>query len=386
MHWHRLIFSALLLVLAASGCEIVEDTAKPTDPRIAHSLQALPEHPTYPTSNPRNSDRIVLGWRLFYDPILSGTKDVACGTCHHPLYGMSDGRTLSLGVQAKGLGPKRTTLDGVSPNLVPRHSLSVINMAFVTDPHGISPFFWDGRAHSLEEQSLFPIGNAIEMAGPGITPEAAVDSAIARLRRINLYRIYFRDAFPEEADSVAKGLLSSPITVTTLAKALAAYQREITSVNTPFDHYARGNDSALTALELQGLGVFYGKANCSSCHSGPMLSDFRMYGQGIGSLEDHGAGGFRFRTPSLRNLIHSAPYMHDGSIKTLEELIEYYDRAIPMNGALPASSLDPRFKPLHLTISEKQALLAFLLALRDDSWEDVAVPPSVVPSNLEVPR
>jgi cytochrome c peroxidase len=145
-------------------------------------------------------------------------------------------------------------------------------------------------------------------------------------------------------------------------------------------------EEALGATELQGLDLFHGKANCASCHSGPMFSDFKFYGQGIGSTQDIGAGQHRFRTPSIRNLELTAPYMHDGSLRTIDDVIEYYDKGIAANSALPKTSIDPRFKPLGLTQAEKQALKAFLFALRDDSWEDVAVPPSVVPSNLEVPR
>jgi cytochrome c peroxidase len=377
----------VLILLGLASCEAPEESVGPQhqDLRVRYSLTPLPEKPEYPVDNQRNKDRISLGWRLFYDPILSVTQDVACGTCHHAQFGMSDGRALSLGVGARGLGPGRSSTGG-AVNVVERHSLSIINAAFIKDSRGHSPLFWDGRARSLEEQSLLPIQNAIEMAGPGISPETALDTIIMRLRRLKLYQAFFNQAFPEQADSVAHGLISSTINVTTLSKALAAYQREIISANSAYDRFARGTDTALNELEKLGLDIFYGKAGCGSCHSGPMLSDFRMYGQGVGSISDHGAGNYAFRTPSLRNLEHTAPYMHDGSMKTLDEVIDYYNKGIAANAELPKASIDARFKPLGLTPYEKSALRAFLLALRDDSWEKVGVPPSIVPSNLPVPR
>jgi cytochrome c peroxidase len=369
----RAVFPFLLMLLLVA-CSAPQEPAVPADPIVRYKLQTLGEI-SYPADNQKNKDRAVLGWRLFYDPILSGTQEVACGTCHHARFGMSDGRALSLGVQSSGLGPGRFPI-GPMRHETGRHSPSVINAAYST------PLFWDGRAKTLEEQSLFPVRDLHEMLGPGISPKDAIDSAIVRLRRIKLYEIYFSQAFAPEADSVSKGSLPSAITPSSLARALASFQRLIVSKNSKYDRFVR-REEALNAIELQGLQLFHGKANCASCHSGPMLSDFKFYGQGIGSLNDQGAGQHRFRTPSLRNLELTAPYMHDGSLKTIDEVIDYYDRGSPAN---PALSIDPRFKPLGLTQVEKQALKAFLLTLRDDSWEDVAVPPSVVPSNLDVPR
>lgn len=375
MYTHKTL--AILLALFLTACSSPQEPAAPADPVLRYRLETLGEVP-YPVDNPKHKDRIVLGWRLFYDPILSGTKDVACGTCHHARFGMSDGRALSLGVKASGLGPARVSAGSILHE-TSRHSSSVINAGYT------APLFWDGRAKTLEEQSLFPIRDRDEMLGPGISPAHAIDSAIARLRGISLYDIYFKHAFAREADSVANGLLASAITASTLSRALAAFQRELISKDSRYDRFVKRRE-ALSAIEVQGLDLFHGKAGCASCHSGPMLSDFRMYGQGIGSSEDPGAGGHRFRTPSLRNLELTAPYMHDGSMKTLDDVIEYYDKGIAANPRLPKASIDTRFRPLGLLPSEKQALKAFLLTLRDDSWEDVAVPPSVVPSNLDVPR
>lgn len=377
----RRILLAFFALLA--GCSEPEGSFLPQDPREEYRLQALPAM-DYPQDNPKDKDRFVLGWRLFYDPILSATRDVACGTCHHARFGMSDGRALSIGVEASGLGPARTSKGAVSHETL-RHSQSIINAGYITSVDGKRPLFWDGRARSLEDQSLFPIRDPNEMLGSAIAPEHAIDSAIARLRRIKLYEIYFREAFTAEADSIKRGQLASAITPSTLSRALAAFQREVVSRNSRYDKYI-SRSVEFTPEELQGLRLFHGKGGCGNCHSGAMLSDFGMYGQGIGSVQDQGAGRHRFRTPTLRNLELTAPYMHDGSLKTIEEVIEYYDRAIPTNPDLPRGSIDPRFRPLRLTPTEKAALKAFLLTLRDNDWEDFAVPPSTVPSNLDVPR
>jgi cytochrome c peroxidase len=375
--------SLLLFVLALAACGSPDAPLHEQDPRIEYNLHTLPEL-TYPADNPKSKDRFMLGWRLFYDPILSGTQDVACGTCHHPRFGMSDARAFSLGVEASGLGPSRST-SGSMKHETARHSPPVINLGYVIDRYGRSPMFWDGRARSLEDQTLFPIRDPHEMLGHSIAPEAAIDSAIARLRRIRLYEQYFMQAFAAEADSVAQGLLTSAITASTLSRALASFEREVVSRDSKYDRYIQRREE-FTHTELEGLRLFHGKAGCASCHSGPMLSDFAFYGQGIGSSKDQGAGDHRFRTPSLRNLELTAPYMHDGSLKTIEEVIDYYDRGVATNASLPRSSIDPRFQPLGLTASEKAALKAFLLTLRDDSWEAIAVPPPFVPSTLEVPR
>ena len=374
---------SLLFLLTLSACSQPEEASIPQDPRTEFNLQTLPEL-EYPADNPKSKDRFVLGWRLFYDPILSATKDVACGTCHHARFGMSDGRAVSLGIESEGLGPDRIS-SGPMKHETTRHSPSVINAGYIRNAKGHSPMFWDGRARNLEEQSLIPIRDPHEMLGHSISPEEAIDSAIARLRRIKLYEIYFDDAFLAESDSVRSGLIPSAITPSTLSRALAAFQREIVSKDSKYDQFVKGT-AEFTLEELEGLRLFHGKAGCGSCHSGPMLSDYEMYGQGVGSVNDQGAGGHRFRTPSLRNLELTAPYMHDGSLQTIDDVIEYYDRGIAANSGLPRSSIDPRFRPLGLTKAQKASLRAFLLTLRDDGWEDFAVPPSTVPSNLDVPR
>jgi cytochrome c peroxidase len=376
------IFS-LFILIGLVACGSPDAPSIPQDPRVEFNLHTLSEL-NYPADNPKSKDRFVLGWRLFYDPILSGTQDVACGTCHHAKFGMSDARAFSLGVESSGLGPARGP-NGSMRHETARHSPSIINTGYIFDDLGRSPLFWDGRAHSLEDQSLFPIRDPHEMLGQSILPAVAVDSAIARLRRIKLYEIYFKNAFAQEADSVAKGLLPGTITASTLSRALASFQREIVSRDSKYDKFIQGT-AEFTHEELEGLRLFHGKAGCAGCHSGPVLSDFKMYGQGIGSPEDQGAGNHRFRTPSLRNLELTAPYMHDGSLKTIDDVIDYYDRGIAANSAIPKQDIDPRFRPLGFTHAEKSALKSFLLTLRDDSWENFAVPPSVVPSNLDVPR
>lgn len=385
------------LLLLSIGCEQTPvHEPEPTDLRVRFALQALATSPVYPEDNPRVRDRFSLGWRLFFDPILSGPMDVACATCHHPLLGMSDARATSLGVHATGLGPTREPLSAnaepLSANAEPmdRNSPAIINLGVLPAHNTATSLFWDGRANSLEDQALFPIRARDEMRGDAYTEAVAVDSVIARLRKIPLYRVYFERAFIAQKDSVARGQLASVITPSTLALALAAFQREIIAPNTRFDQFVRGNDYALTAAEKHGLTLFHTKAGCASCHAGAAFTDMNFYGQGVGTANDRGRGALdpsrehHFRTPSLRNLSRTAPYMHDGSIGTIDEVLAYYNAGTPANAEL-RRSIDHRFKPLGLTQGELNAIKQFLSTLEDDSWQDFAVPPSTVPSNLNVP-
>jgi cytochrome c peroxidase len=219
--------------------------------------------------------------------------------------------------------------------------------------------FWDGRAPTLEEQVTEPIGNPKEL-------DLSMDEAVDRLARSRTYRAEFEAAF---------GRAVSP---TDLARALASYVRTILSGNSAFDRYVNGDRAALSDEARRGLEVFRGKGNCATCHGGPTLSDERFHNTGVAwrdsafqdpgrvavtrNEDDRGA----FRTPTLREVARTAPYMHDGSLPTLEAVVEYYDR-----GGNRAPRLDPEIRPLHLTNAEKLALLAFLSSLSGeirDGW------------------
>jgi cytochrome c peroxidase len=375
----------LLLIALTLGAGCSENTSEDVAPE--QRLSPLAFEPPYPPDNLENQDRFLLGWRLFYDPILSGGKDVACGTCHHPSYGMSDGRDVSLGIKATGLGPTRKSIDS-SIGRVSRNALSILNTAYM--PH----FFWDGRVHSLEEQALIPIASHKEMRGDAFSEFVAIDSILARLRKIALYERDFRNAFSETKDSVLRGIIPSAITRSTMARAIAAFERKLITPYSKFDGYLRG-DSLFTQNEKEGLNLFIGKAGCIRCHSGPMLSDFQYYSQGIGNLYeiDQGrsqvsrdpADAYTFRTPTLRNVSKTGPYMHSGVMGTLREVIEYYNTARP-HDAQQGQLISSMFQILGLTEEEKHQLEQFLLTLTDESWQPFAELPASVYSGLPVPH
>jgi len=259
-----------------------------------------------PESNPLTAQKIALGRKLFFDKRLSLDGTVACASCHDPKLAFSDGRKV-----ARGIGGAEGT----------RSAPAIVNRGYG------KTFFWDGRAKSLEQQALEPILNPTEL---GMT-EALVESRT--------------------------GLKIAKVTA-----ALASYVRTIRSGDSRFDRYAAGKSGALNEQEKAGLALFRGKARCSACHAGPNFSDESFHNTGIawkdGRLSDDGAGEGKFKVPTLREVARTAPYMHDGSIATLEDVVEYYDRGGNVN-----PGLDVDLHPLHLVAEERRALVAFLRSL-----------------------
>ena len=259
-----------------------------------------------PEDNPLTAQHIELGRRLFNDRRLSRDGTIACASCHDPARALSDGRAVAAGIAG------RTGR---------RNAPALINRAW-----GRS-FFWDGRVATLEEQVLKPIEDPNEM--DLAVPEAA--------RRVGL----------TERD---------------LSRALASYVRSILSGDAPFDRFANGDRGALSAIQQAGLRLFRAKANCTACHVGPTFTDERLHNTGVawrtGTLTDPGAGGGAFKTPTLREIARTAPYMHDGSLASLEDVVEYYD-----HGGNANPMLDSDVRPLKLTADDKRALLAFLQSL-----------------------
>ena len=259
-----------------------------------------------PEDNPLTAEKVEQGRRLFFDRRLSRDNSLSCSTCHDPERAFSDDRAVPVGVFG------RTGR---------RNSPALINRGY-----GRS-FFWDGRAASLEEQVLKPIEDPNEMDLPLAEATARVGLA------------------PEE-----------------ISRALASFVRSILSGESPFDRYINGDRAALTPEQQAGLQVFRGKANCTACHVGPNFTDERLHNTGVawrhGRLIDIGAGQGNFKTPTLREIARTAPYMHDGSLATLEEVIEYYDRGGNQN-----PGLDSDIRPLRLTVAEKQSLIALLRSL-----------------------
>jgi cytochrome c peroxidase len=288
--------------------------------------RGLDEYFPVPDSNPLTSGKIALGRRLFFDPLLSADRSIACSSCHRPTHAWGDTAQRSLGIRAQA------TL---------RNAPSILNRAY-----GRS-FFWDGRASSLEEAVLQPIRDEREMG-------LALPILIERLRR---NRVYDREFAQEFAEGVSESSVS---------RALASFVRSLRSGSAPVDRYLTGDHAALSSDALAGLKLFSGKANCVACHVGPTFTDEQFHNTGVtsggdtgralatGREEDRG----KFKVPSLRNVALTAPYMHDGSVATLEAVIDLYDR-----GGVLDRNRDPEIKPLRLTGQEKRSLLAFLQSL-----------------------
>jgi cytochrome c peroxidase len=360
------------------GCE---SQVVSTDDRIAQlKLETLPAV-VDPVNNQHSEAKAILGKALFFDPILSGEKDIACATCHSPSHGYADGIDLSIGVGGRGLAENRVDFSGGRIPIIGRNSPTIINTGFngliaFTEVYNplTAPMFWDGRKKSLEEQSTGPITSFNEMRGDGYAAAVAYDSIIARLKKIDEYKSLFAVAFgsPDSIDEK------------TIGKAIAAFERTILSNSSPYDQFIKGDKSALTQRQKNGLLLFYGKANCAGCHSGPMLSDYNYYNLGIPynpkrAETDKGVDNkFLFRTPSLRNVTLTAPYMHNGMFPTLESVIKHYARAQSQNPDI--SSVDPKVQPLHLTQDEVEEIVDFLNSLTDDGYDQEML--ARVPSGL----
>jgi len=287
--------------------------------------------------------RVELGRLLFWDPVLSGPEDVACATCHHPDFAYTDGRALSLGTGSHGLGPNRVSDSQESIPVVKRNSPTVLNVVYnglgggnrgrgpnarfvplrasADDVNQTrSPMFWDSRVRSLEDQMMGPLTALEEMRGDTYPAEEAVDRVVTRLRDIPEYVMLFRDAYGPDA-TIDRG---------TLADALTTFERSLVAHDSPYDRYLAGDTNALTQQQQRGMNAF-ARVGCINCHRGPMLSDFQLHTLGVPDnpqveTSDTGAGRYRFRTPSLRNVALTAPYMHNGTFSTLREVVAFYNR------------------------------------------------------------
>lgn len=322
---------ALLAAPALSGDKplpVPEDTLPKTLPPD-HVPLGLGTRPPSP-DNPLTAARIDLGRRLFFDPILSGDRTVACATCHRPDHGFASPEP-----RPRGVGGKQAA----------RRAPSLFNRAYGT------VFFWDGRAATLEEQALEPIGNPDEMA-------SSVPDALTRLKASEAYRKQFAAAFDDG------------VTAANLAKAIAGFERVLLRGDTPVDRFRqRGQRSAMTEPELHGLWLYESKGLCWKCHSGSNFTDESFHNTGVGwgtSPADPGREAVtkkptdrgKFKTPTLRGVRLTPPYMHDGSVKTLEEVVEFYNR-----GGTANPNLDPAMKQLGLSKEEVADLVAFLKSL-----------------------
>ncbi|MDI1262832.1 MAG: cytochrome c peroxidase [bacterium] len=281
----------------------------------------------FPKENPYTPEKAALGKKLYFDTRLSVTSAQSCASCHSPGFGWGDGLAVGVGHGMAKLG---------------RHSPTVVNAAWG------EIFMWDGRLANLEEQALGPIQAAGEMNMP-------LEKLMERLQSIPDYKPLFAAAFPNEAMSAQ-----------TLAKAIATYERTIVSERAPFDAWIEGNEKAISEEAKRGFAVFNGKALCSSCHEGWNFTNDGFQDIGLPS-KDIGRGEFvpgvikmqhAFKTPGLREIERRSPFMHDGSLATLEAVVEHYDR-----GGVDRPSRSDLMKPLGLSAQEKSDLVAFMRTL-----------------------
>ncbi len=349
---------------------------EPLDLETENQFGQLPAIATPSIENLPSSEKAMLGKLLFWDPILSGNKDVACVTCHHPNSGYAEQLDLSLGIGGEGLSEARR--NGV---LIKRNAPTILNTAFnginemgVNIPEN-APMFWDNRVQSLEKQAIKPILSGEEMRGDEITEEAIVDTILLRLKNIPEYNSRFTEVFGEDG-----------ITEENLGKAIAAFERTLLSNNSRFDQYANGDKTALTSLEIRGM-INFTEVGCANCHNGPMFSDFELHVLTVPENEklntiDNGNGEFAFRTPTLRNLNLTAPYMHNGLFSTLDEVMDFYDDVddVSQNSNIESQNRDEKLNQLDLPDDKVASIIAFLNTLNDENFDKII--PNKVPSNL----
>lgn len=317
-------------LIATAGAE---PAAAPALLRLKAQYRRPPNVP-HPADNTRTPAREQLGRALFFDPRLSRSSTMSCASCHNPAFSWGDGLALGVG-------------DGMQP--LDRRTPTILNLAWAP------ALFWDGRADTLEEQALGPIASVKEM-------NLDLDTMVERLRGIQGYREMFASAYPGES-----------ISAKAVGKALANFQRSVVSGEAPFDRWIGGNDRAIPAAAVRGFVLFNGKARCSTCHTGWRFTDDGFYDIGVAD-DDIGRGRIvpaiplarnAFKTPTLRNVAARAPYLHNGSAATLDEVIDLYDRG----GLAHRPSLSPEIKALGLTPGEKNDLVAFLVTLTSQDAE-----------------
>lgn len=352
-------FSCVLTVALATLPGIAWGGDTPATPTTALNVQMLGPQKlgnltpvVVPPNNPQTDRKVLLGKQLYFDTRLSNDNTVSCATCHNPAMGWSDAGPTSAGIKGQRGG---------------RRAPPVSNAAYLPLQ------FWDGRAPSLEEQAKGPIANPIEMG--------------------NTHQVMIRTVtdIPGYVEEFTAVFGTSTVTLDHVAQAIAAFERTVVTTDSPFDRHVRGDETALTALEKQGLEIFNGKGHCSACHWGPNFTDGRFHNIGVkpqdpakpdvGRYEvtknprDMGA----FKTPTVRDAALRAPYLHDGSEQSLESLVEFYNRG----GDTDDPNLDPLIMPLGLSEQEKQALVAFMKRAMTSTNPEVAdvkpVPPSEMP-------
>lgn len=444
-----------LLLLAACDAGDADDNITSSQPQPtldAELRESLEQWGVIPIGSMATQPpaQVELGRALFFDRILSGNRDVACATCHHPTTSLSDGRSLPIGTGGVGLGPKRTR--GAGRDFVPRSAPSLLNAGV-----GLTYLLWDGRLsgtradnivtegfnvpsglpNTLVAQAFLPVLDRREMRGnagdtdvlghPNELAEFANgqraeiwDAVMRRVLGIPEYVDLFNAAFPDTP--------TSQLRFEHAARALAAFQREaFTKTRSPFDRYLDRDNAALTRQEKQGALLFFEEAQCGTCHNGPFLGGRGFANVGVpqigpgtgkaapldigrGGLPDNAFYRFAFRVAPLRNVELTAPYMHTGAYATLEAVVTHYNDVPAALRGYDVSQLDPALRemyhgdeatisavlqtldgqlqvPLDLSDEEKGDLVAFLKSLTDPAARDLShLVPATVPSGLPVPR
>jgi len=324
-----LIRSCILAVAVAVAIGIGGAAYAGSDADLA-ALKELYRRPLsipFPEAAPYSPQMATLGKMLFFDPRLSKAENVNCVSCHNPSFGYEMSTQKAV---------------GASSQQMKRHTQTLLNAAW------IPVFNWDGRAIDLEHQAAGPITEIHTMNG-------RFDHIVKRLSGIDEYRTWFDRLFPGVG-----------ITRDTILRAIATYERTIVSGWAPFDRWVEGDENAISEAAKRGFKLFNGKAGCASCHTGWNFTDSQFHDTGLAS-EDQGRVPFdpmnrkapyAFKTPTLRNLTHRAPFMHDGSMPDLEAVIAHFE-----SGGIQRPSLAPAIKPFKLSNEERADLIAFLESL-----------------------
>lgn len=358
----------LWLGIAASvGCGSVPA------PPLGQSLTRFPEDAfPHPADNLPTPARVELGRLLFFDPVLSANRKVACASCHLPERALADSRHVGAALAVPTGG------------VLPRSTPTVFNVRFQHSQ------FWDGRADSLEALALMPVENELEMG-------SSREKAVADVAAVPAYQTLFQDAYATDVNESA------------LRRAIASFLRSVTANQAPVDKYLAGDERALSNDAAQGFNLFFGKARCSRCHYLPLFAgtegpsfvatEFRITGipergkeqltrdvgrAGVSGLPESEASELRhaFKAPTLRNIDKTAPYMHNGAFDTLEQVLDFYDRGPEARGyTVPNLDFVMQPGPLNLSVDEKRQLLVFL---REGLTDLSGLPgvPSSVPSGL----
>lgn len=350
-----LCFLLFSLVSAEAGAQLPSDTlpTKLVHDQIPIGFETLP---ATTKNNPVTQAKVTLGRKLFFDPVLSYNGEISCASCHQPDHGFASPDALAIGVDGK-----RGT----------RNAPTLLNVAYATS------FNWDGRSETLESQVVGPLTSEVEMGNQ------SMQEVVDRLNEIDEYVTQFSNVFDGQ---------SNRITEKQLVQALASFQRALIRGGNSVDRFRRQEYAALSKSARAGMWIFESRGGCWKCHSGSNLSDNDFHNTGVSfgianrdlgreQATQKAAHRFQFRTPSLRNVALTPPYMHDGSIKTLKDVVEFYNKG----GSQEDPGLDKKMQPLNLTETEVEYLVAFLESLNSRPYKKASSSDSTTQNAVNQP-